>query len=87
MLFLIKASLNILHNLAKAPGNKHVYREEKVVESMEPFLEGDPYLKAVSMMTLAYIVEEGQEEILAEKGTSKSDLLIIYSQFHENHLK
>ncbi|XP_030828276.1 uncharacterized protein LOC100892829 isoform X3 [Strongylocentrotus purpuratus] len=76
VLFLIKASLNILHNLAKAPGNKHVYREEKVVESMEPFLEGDPYLKAVSMMTLAYIVEEGQEEILAEKGTNTIEYLV-----------
>ncbi|XP_071479703.1 uncharacterized protein [Diadema antillarum] len=74
--FLIKASLNILHNLAKAPGNRHLYREEHVAEKMEPFLEDDPYLKAIGMMTLAYIVEEGQEEILAEKGTNTIEYLV-----------
>nr|XP_054752090.1 uncharacterized protein LOC129257722 [Lytechinus pictus] len=43
---------------------------------MELYLEGDPYLKAVCMMTLAYIVEEGQEEILAEKGTNTIEYLV-----------
>ena len=66
--FLIKASLSILHNLAKAPSNRHYYRQERVEAKIQPFVQGsdsndnDAYLKAITMMTLAYILEEDNEE-------------------------
>ncbi|XP_022083476.1 uncharacterized protein LOC110975343 isoform X2 [Acanthaster planci] len=62
--FLIKASLSILHNLSKAPSNRHFYRQERVEAKIQPYTQGcddntnDAYLKAITMMTLAYILEE-----------------------------
>ena len=83
--FLIKASLSILHNLAKAPSNRHYYRQEQVEAKIQPFAQGSgnsddssddddsaAYLKAITMMTLAYILEE--EEGKAEEGGTTSEV-------------
>ncbi|XP_033625418.1 uncharacterized protein LOC117288607 isoform X2 [Asterias rubens] len=85
--FLIKASLSILHNLAKAPSNRHYYRQEQVEAKIQPFAQGSgnsddssddddsaAYLKAITMMTLAYILEE--EEGKAEEGGTTSEVKV-----------
>ena len=80
-----QASLSILHNLAKAPSNRHYYRQEQVEAKIQPFAQGSgnsddssddddsaAYLKAITMMTLAYILEE--EEGKAEEGGTTSEV-------------
>ncbi|XP_038078853.1 uncharacterized protein LOC119746126 isoform X2 [Patiria miniata] len=67
--FLIKASLSILHNLSKAPSNRHFYRQEAVEAKIQPYAQGcddndnDAYLKAITMMTLAYILDEEEDRV------------------------
>lgn len=57
--------------MSTTPGNRHLFREEGVAEKMQPYLRGDPFLKTICMITLAYIIEEGQEDSLIEKETGK----------------
>ncbi|XP_071826237.1 uncharacterized protein [Apostichopus japonicus] len=70
VMFLIKASLSILHNLSKIPANRRQFRENDLVQKLLPFTTTDQkYLKALCMLILANIVDEDQESLLDEKGT------------------
>nr|XP_054751810.1 uncharacterized protein LOC129257501 isoform X1 [Lytechinus pictus] len=73
---LIRISLSILCNMSTTPGNRHLFREEGVAGKMQPYLEGDPFLKTICMITLAYIIEEGQEEALVEKEADTLEYLV-----------
>eukprot|EP00057_Strongylocentrotus_purpuratus_P003753 XP_003727285.1 PREDICTED: uncharacterized protein LOC100890026 [Strongylocentrotus purpuratus] len=76
ILSLIRVSLGILCNMSTTPGNRHLFREEGVAEKMQPYLKGDPFLKTICMITLAYIIEEGQEDSLIEKETDTIEYLV-----------
>ncbi|XP_063952822.1 uncharacterized protein LOC129282890 isoform X3 [Lytechinus pictus] len=73
---LIRVSLSILCNMSTTPGNRHLFREEGVAKKMQPYLEGDPFFKTICMITLAYIIEEGQEETLVEKEADTLEYLV-----------
>ncbi|KAJ8035980.1 hypothetical protein HOLleu_19825 [Holothuria leucospilota] len=70
ILFLVKASLSILHNLSKVESNRHRFRDEGLVDMLMPYTSTDQkYLKALCMLILANIIDEDQESLLDEKGT------------------
>eukprot|EP00057_Strongylocentrotus_purpuratus_P015122 XP_011669596.1 PREDICTED: uncharacterized protein LOC105440774 [Strongylocentrotus purpuratus] len=73
---LVRISLSILCNLSTAPNNRVLFREEGVAQKMQPYLTGDPFLKSICMITLAYIAEDGQESTLAQQGTDTTEYLV-----------
>ncbi|XP_070550084.1 uncharacterized protein [Ptychodera flava] len=66
ILYLVKASLNILHNLAKEPSNRQYFRKDKAVDKIKYFMNSDQYLKSIAMMTLAYIIEEHENHLISD---------------------
>lgn len=78
-MFLIKASLSILHNLSKIPANRRQFRENDLVQKLLPFTTTDQkYLKALCMLILANIVDEDQESLLDEKGLLQETSVMWY---------
>ncbi|KAL5019742.1 hypothetical protein ScPMuIL_002634 [Solemya velum] len=71
--YVIKASLSILHNIAKNPDTKHLFKECKAAEVIMPFINfNDEMLKILAMLTLARIVEEEENtQLIDETGTIK----------------
>lgn len=72
--YVIKASLSILHNVARNSGMKHLFDENKTSETIMPFLESeDEMLKILATLTIANIVDEEENKtIIAESGTIHS---------------
>ncbi|XP_077996742.1 uncharacterized protein LOC144450050 [Glandiceps talaboti] len=66
ILYLVKASLNILHNLAKEPTNRLYFCREKGVNKIKYFINCNQYLKSIAMMTLAYIIEEHENHLISD---------------------
>ncbi|XP_064596403.1 uncharacterized protein LOC135463013 [Liolophura sinensis] len=66
--YVIKASLSILHNIARNPDVKHYFKEHKTSEVIRPFIENsDEMLKALAMLTLAYVVDEDENSTLIDE--------------------
>ncbi|XP_014769431.1 uncharacterized protein LOC106868605 isoform X1 [Octopus bimaculoides] len=66
--YIIKASLSILHNIARNPSIKHYFKEQKTSEVIQTFISSkDEMFKVLSMMTMAYIVEEEDNQTLIEE--------------------
>ncbi|KAK3578384.1 hypothetical protein CHS0354_025478 [Potamilus streckersoni] len=65
--YVLKASLSILHNIAKNPSVKHLFEENKTSEIIMPFIKSeDEMLKILAMLTLAYIVDEEDNSTLID---------------------
>ncbi|KAI8503143.1 hypothetical protein Bbelb_189640 [Branchiostoma belcheri] len=76
VLYLVKSSISILNNMTKCPENRQYYQEGNAVEVLRPYMTcSDAFVKSVSMMTLAKIIDEEQSELLAED-TGAIDFLI-----------
>ncbi|KAK7481464.1 hypothetical protein BaRGS_00027315, partial [Batillaria attramentaria] len=69
--YVLKASLSTLHNIARCPDVRHYFKDNKTAEVIIPFITmKDEFLKALSMLTLAYIVEEEENaKLIDETGT------------------
>lgn len=66
--YIIKASLSILHNIARNPSIKHYFKEQKTSEVIQPFISSkDEMFKVLSMMTMAYIIEEDDNATLIDE--------------------
>ncbi|XP_041356433.1 uncharacterized protein LOC121373745 [Gigantopelta aegis] len=72
--YVIKASMSILHNIARNPTAKTYFKENKTSEVIMPFITmNDDMLKVLAMLTLAYIVEEEDNvKLIDETGTIKN---------------
>ncbi|XP_070182482.1 uncharacterized protein [Littorina saxatilis] len=65
--YVLKASLSTLHNIARSPDVRHYFKENNTSEVIIPFIaQKDEFLKAISMLTLAYIVEEEENATLID---------------------
>ncbi|XP_052267989.1 uncharacterized protein LOC127869450 isoform X1 [Dreissena polymorpha] len=71
--YVVKASLSILHNIARASGMKPLFEENKTGETIMPFLESeDDMLKILATLTIAHIVDEEENKtLITETGTIK----------------
>lgn len=69
--YVIKASLSILHNMARNSGMKHLFDENKTSETIMPFMDSeDEMLKILATLTIANIVDEEENKtVIAETGT------------------
>ncbi|XP_071942420.1 uncharacterized protein [Antedon mediterranea] len=67
--YLCKACLSILHNLSRSLSLNVYFRKACVVEKIKAYLEFDDFLKALTMMLIAAIIEEDQMDILKDTGT------------------
>ncbi|XP_033100617.1 uncharacterized protein LOC117104068, partial [Anneissia japonica] len=67
--YMCKACMSILHNLSKSVTLKHYFRDEKVVEKIQVYVECGPFLKALTMMVIAAIIEESEMAYLKDTGT------------------
>ncbi|CAH1783289.1 unnamed protein product [Owenia fusiformis] len=57
--YMIKASLSIIHNVARTPETGHVFKENKGIEVIKPFTNSDnDFFKALAALTMAYIIDE-----------------------------
>ncbi|XP_077867610.1 uncharacterized protein LOC102806025 [Saccoglossus kowalevskii] len=73
IMYLVKSSLNILHNMAKEPSIRHYFRQEKAVDKIKYYTQCDAYLKALAMMTLAYIIEEHENHVITDQASNGGD--------------
>lgn len=71
--YVMKASLSILHNIARNSGMKHLFDENKTSETIMPFLESeDEMLKILATLTIANIVDEEENKtLITDTGTIK----------------
>ncbi|XP_078577148.1 uncharacterized protein LOC144862496 [Branchiostoma floridae x Branchiostoma japonicum] len=76
VLHLVKSSISILNNMTKCPETRQYYQEGNAVEVLLPYMTcSDAFVKSVSMMTLAKIIDEEQSDLLAED-TGAIDFLV-----------
>ncbi|PVD36234.1 hypothetical protein C0Q70_03212 [Pomacea canaliculata] len=74
--YVLKASLSTLHNIARCSDVKHFFKENKTAEVIMPFISmKDEFLKAISMLTLAYIVEEEENTKLIDETNTISSIV------------
>lgn len=71
--YVMKASLSILHNIARNSGMKHLFDDNKTSETIMPFLESeDEMLKILATLTIANIVDEEENKtLITDTGTIK----------------
>ncbi|XP_035273869.1 uncharacterized protein LOC118227475 [Anguilla anguilla] len=66
--YLVKASLCILHNVAKVPHNRPLLRQNNGVQKIAYYTRvEDELLKVVSIMTLGYIIDEDESELIMDE--------------------
>ncbi|XP_071098917.1 uncharacterized protein [Haliotis cracherodii] len=77
--YVMKASMSILHNIARNPNVKGFFKENKTAEVIMPFINmNDDMLRVLAMLTLAYIVEEeDNSKLIDETGTIKNVVMWI----------
>ncbi|KAG9352215.1 hypothetical protein JZ751_020628, partial [Albula glossodonta] len=66
--YLVKASLCILHNVAKVPYNRPFLRQDNGVQKIAYYTRvDDELLKVVSIMLLGYIIDEDESELIMDQ--------------------
>ncbi|XP_043933463.1 uncharacterized protein LOC122806805 [Protopterus annectens] len=66
--YLLKASLGILHNVAKVPENRSQFRQNNGVNSISLYTKNeDELLKVVSILVLGYIIDENESELIMDE--------------------
>ncbi|XP_032809682.1 uncharacterized protein LOC116942174 [Petromyzon marinus] len=83
--YLLKASLSILHNVAKAPANRQLFRSENAMETVIPYMSiKDNFLKVVAIMLLGYIIDESEAELIMDKSNAISIMVGMLNKAIEN---
>nr|CAH8819329.1 unnamed protein product [Trichobilharzia regenti] len=76
--YLIKASLSIIHNIARVPGNIHYFASESVRQALLHLAQREEeFLRCVSTLCLAHIVNESEIHLITDTSTGGIDLLRI----------
>ncbi|KAJ8391656.1 hypothetical protein AAFF_G00087970 [Aldrovandia affinis] len=66
--YLVKASLCILHNVAKVPQNRPLLRQNDGVQKIAYYTRvDDELLRVVSIMLLGYIIDEDESELIMDQ--------------------
>ncbi|XP_012942420.1 uncharacterized protein LOC101845869 [Aplysia californica] len=86
--YVLKASLSILHNIARCTGVKHHFKEIKTAEVVMPLISSnDEFLKSIAMLTLAYIVEEEENAKLIDETNTIKNIVTWIHRALENKQK
>lgn len=68
--YLVKASLSIIHNIARVPGNVHCFSTDAVkVALTNKFLREEEFLRCISDLCLAYIVTDSDTNLMTQFNT------------------
>ncbi|CAH8661227.1 unnamed protein product [Schistosoma curassoni] len=76
--YLIKASLSIIHNIARVPGNTHYFASESVRQALLHLAQREEeFLRCVSTLCLAHIITESEIHLITDISNGGIDLLRI----------
>ncbi|CAH8640631.1 unnamed protein product [Heterobilharzia americana] len=76
--YLIKASLSIIHNIARVPGNIHYFSSESVRQALLHLAQREEeFLRCVSTLCLAHIITESEIHLITDTSAGGIDLLRI----------
>ncbi|EUB63907.1 hypothetical protein ECG_06502 [Echinococcus granulosus] len=65
--YLVKASLSIIHNIARVPGNVHCFSTDPVKSALtNKFLREEEFLRCISDLCLAYIVNDNDTNLMTQ---------------------
>nr|CDS31391.1 expressed conserved protein [Hymenolepis microstoma] len=65
--YLVKASLSIIHNIARVPGNVHCFATDAVKSALtNKFLREEEFLRCISDLCLAYIVNDSDTNLMTQ---------------------
>ncbi|KAM7542964.1 hypothetical protein Aperf_G00000014483 [Anoplocephala perfoliata] len=65
--YLVKASLSIIHNIARVPGNVHCFSTDAVKGALtNKFLREEEFLRCISDLCLAYIVNDNDTNLMTQ---------------------
>ena len=65
--YLVKASLSIIHNIARVPGNVHCFSSDAVKSALtNKFLRDEEFLRCISDLCLAYIVNDNDINLMTQ---------------------
>ncbi|CAH8567910.1 unnamed protein product [Schistosoma turkestanicum] len=74
--YLIKASLSIIHNIARVPGNTHYFTSESVRQALLHLAQREEeFLRCVSTLCLAHIITESEIHLITDISNGGVDLL------------
>ncbi|KAG5443805.1 hypothetical protein CSKR_100033 [Clonorchis sinensis] len=73
--YLIKASLSIIHNIARVPGNTHYFTSESVRQALLHLAQREEeFLRCVSTLCLAHIITESEAHLIMDTSSGGIDL-------------
>ncbi|KAF5403873.1 hypothetical protein PHET_02699 [Paragonimus heterotremus] len=73
--YLIKASLSIIHNIARVPGNTHYFTSESVRQALLHLAQREEeFLRCVSALCLAHIITESETHLVTDSSSGGIDL-------------
>lgn len=76
--YLIKASLSIIHNIARVPGNTHYFTSDSVRQALLHLAQREEeFLRCVSTICLAHIITESETPLVTETSSGGIDLARI----------
>ncbi|CAH1238555.1 Hypp5602 [Branchiostoma lanceolatum] len=79
--WLVKCSLGILHNCAKVMENRTILRQLGLIDHLLPWINtSDEELKTVTVMTLAYIVGEEDNELIMTDDSVIGFILTVFTE-------
>ncbi|MGH0147470.1 UNVERIFIED_CONTAM: hypothetical protein FKN15_010567 [Acipenser sinensis] len=74
--YLVKASLCILHNVAKVHENRPLLHQENAVQRVSSYTKvEDELLKVVSIMLLGYIIDEDESDLIMDESGAIENML------------
>lgn len=66
--FLIKASLSIMHNLCRYPGNRFMFKSDKVKDALIDFTSREEELiRVISILCLAFLLEDDEAAVVIKQ--------------------
>ncbi|VDD81574.1 unnamed protein product [Mesocestoides corti] len=80
--YLVKASLSIIHNIARVPGNVHCFSTDAVKSALtNKFLREEEFLRCISDLCLAYIVTDNDTNLMTQflNGSPPNNTSILQS--------
>ncbi|VDP89848.1 unnamed protein product [Echinostoma caproni] len=73
--YLIKASLSIIHNIARVPGNTHYFASDSVRQALLHLAQREEeFLRCVSTLCLAHIITESETHLVTDTSSGGIDL-------------
>lgn len=73
--YLIKASLSIIHNIARTPGNTHHFASESVRQALLHLVQREEeFLRCVSTLCLTHIITESETHLITDASPTGIDL-------------